>query len=89
LNKQILGFDTNGQGIKNKVPNSLSQIFGFKGHGHGMVIDHAIDASVLVLKIDPILNSPEVPAQVEIAGGLHSGKNLLSICCCAVGHNQV
>src|SRR5581483_10614872 len=59
-------------------------------HRDGVQIDHAIDAVILLLQRHELDDRAEIIAEVQIAGGLHPGKDQLLEChcgtpCCA-GH---
>ncbi len=46
-------------------------------HGDGVQIDDAIEAFVALLQLDEFDDGAEIVAKMQIAGGLHAGKDAL------------
>ena len=76
---QVLGSSPGGDQPGRDLAGVVRKLSGILWHGDRVQIDDAINAVVLPLHRDPILDRAEVVAEVQIAGRLYAGKNPLHV----------
>ncbi len=75
LYEQIFSFDAASEQLKRHFPSIIAQIRRFVRRSHRVIIDNAVEATVLRLQIDPILHCAKVIAEVQIARRLYARKH--------------
>ena len=69
-----------GQEQRRDLPDLREQLFRLLIHGDGVQIDDAVDALVVVLQADPILERTQIIADVEIARKVGRRRRLVVSC---------
>jgi hypothetical protein len=56
--RRLRGIDATGQKVRGHVAHPTLHLAGLEWLGNGVVVDHAEEASVVVLERDPVAHGP-------------------------------